>query len=204
MPSVTPTMTLPPTPRRLSLPSPSARALPRAAPLRRPAPMGRSASPSPARRRASPDRARVHRRAASRGQDLDRAADLDPARSSASLADWGDRAAAACEDGDPDVELCDLPEVLAAPRLPGLDRSAAAEALSRGRWLLGLLVLQSSSSFILDAYQDLIREHLVVTLFLTMLVGAGGNAGNQSAWWEGVEETDTTCLFCTKHTISPN
>jgi hypothetical protein len=146
--------------------------------------MGRSASPSPARRRASPDRARVHRRAASRGQDLDRAADdLDPARSSASLADWADRAAAACEDGDPDVELCDLPEVLAAPpRLPGLDRSATAEALSRGRWLLGLLVLQSSSSFILDAYQDLIREHLVVTLFLTMLVGAGGNAGNQSAW----------------------
>lgn len=25
--------------------------------------------------------------------------------------------------------------------------------------------------------QDLLREHLVVTLFLTMLVGAGGNAG---------------------------
>ena len=26
-----------------------------------------------------------------------------------------------------------------------------------------------------------LQEHLVVTLFLTMLVGAGGNAGNQSA-----------------------
>lgn len=25
------------------------------------------------------------------------------------------------------------------------------------------------------------QEHIVVTLFLTMLVGAGGNAGNQSA-----------------------
>jgi hypothetical protein len=25
------------------------------------------------------------------------------------------------------------------------------------------------------------QDHLVVTLFLTMLVGAGGNAGNQSA-----------------------
>ena len=49
------------------------------------------------------------------------------------------------------------------------------------RWLLGLLVLQSMSSFVLDSYQDLLREHLVVTLFLTMLVGAGGNAGNQSA-----------------------
>jgi hypothetical protein len=29
--------------------------------------------------------------------------------------------------------------------------------------------------------QDLLKDHLVVTLFLTMLVGAGGNAGNQSA-----------------------
>ena len=52
---------------------------------------------------------------------------------------------------------------------------------ARRRWLLGLLVLQSMSSFVLDSYQELLREHLVVTLFLTMLVGAGGNAGNQSA-----------------------
>ena len=42
-------------------------------------------------------------------------------------------------------------------------------------------MLQSSSSFILDRYEPLIREHLFITLFLTMLVGAGGNAGNQSA-----------------------
>lgn len=56
-----------------------------------------------------------------------------------------------------------------------------ASRRERRRWLLGLLVLQSMSSFVLDSYQDLLREHLVVTLFLTMLVGAGGNAGNQSA-----------------------
>ena len=49
------------------------------------------------------------------------------------------------------------------------------------RWLLGLLVLQSTSSFVLESYQQLIKENLVVTVFLTMLVGAGGNAGNQSA-----------------------
>ena len=60
-------------------------------------------------------------------------------------------------------------------------KSAVGEAYERGKWLVGLLILQSSSSFVLDKYQDLIREHLVVTLFLTMLVGAGGNAGNQSA-----------------------
>lgn len=29
--------------------------------------------------------------------------------------------------------------------------------LCRGRWLLGLLVLQSTSSFVLDSYQDLLR-----------------------------------------------
>ena len=49
------------------------------------------------------------------------------------------------------------------------------------RWLLGLLVLQSTSSFVLEQYQELLKQHLVVTVFLTMLVGAGGNAGNQSA-----------------------
>ena len=51
----------------------------------------------------------------------------------------------------------------------------------RRRWLLGLLILQSISSVVLDSYQNLLKEHLVVTFFLTMLVGAGGNAGNQSA-----------------------
>eukprot|EP00752_Nemacystus_decipiens_P003604 g3322.t1 len=59
--------------------------------------------------------------------------------------------------------------------------SPLAETYERGRWLLGLLALQSTSSFVLDKYQDLLRQHVVVTLFLTMLVGAGGNAGNQSA-----------------------
>ncbi len=82
------------------------------------------------------------------------------------------------DEGDPDLEFCELPGII---NTPPLERGAVAEAWSRGRWLLGLLVLQSMSSFVLDSYQDLLKEHLVVTLFLTMLVGAGGNAGNQSA-----------------------
>jgi Mg/Co/Ni transporter MgtE len=45
----------------------------------------------------------------------------------------------------------------------------AAEAWSRGRWLVGLMAAQSLSSVILDRYSDLLREHLVITLFLTML-----------------------------------
>jgi len=39
----------------------------------------------------------------------------------------------------------------------------------------------SFSSFILERFSSLIETHLIVTFFLTMLVGAGGNAGNQSA-----------------------
>jgi Mg/Co/Ni transporter MgtE len=34
---------------------------------------------------------------------------------------------------------------------------------------------------VLQNYEALVRENIVITLFLTMLVGAGGNAGNQSA-----------------------
>ena len=94
------------------------------------------------------------------------------------------RLAALCDQGMPDAELCDLAKA-AAPQEADFLRadggSVASEAFSRGRWLLGLLVVQSTSSIVLDAYGPLLRDHLVVTLFLTMLVGAGGNAGNQSA-----------------------
>ena len=46
--------------------------------------------------------------------------------------------------------------------------------------LTGLMVVQSLSGMILGRFEELIQKHVVVTLFLTMLVGAGGNAGNQS------------------------
>jgi cation transporter-like permease len=51
----------------------------------------------------------------------------------------------------------------------------------RGSWLIGLLVFQSFSSFILVAYEKLLADHPDIIFFLTMLVGAGGNAGNQAA-----------------------
>ena len=47
--------------------------------------------------------------------------------------------------------------------------------------LVGLLVFQSCSSFILASFEHLLQNHSVVVFFLTMLVGAGGNAGNQAA-----------------------
>ncbi len=59
--------------------------------------------------------------------------------------------------------------------------STVSIATTRFLWLSGLLLLQSLSSFVLEAHKELIRNHIVVTLFLTMLVGAGGNAGAQAA-----------------------
>jgi Mg/Co/Ni transporter MgtE len=51
----------------------------------------------------------------------------------------------------------------------------------RASWLVGLLVFQSCSSFILAQNDQLLQNHPVIVHFLTMLVGAGGNAGNQAS-----------------------
>ncbi len=51
----------------------------------------------------------------------------------------------------------------------------------RGIWLIGLLILQSFSSLILASYSGLLNKYTIIAVFLTMLIGTGGNAGNQSA-----------------------
>lgn len=51
----------------------------------------------------------------------------------------------------------------------------------RGYWLVGLLALQSCSGIILARNEALLQSHPVIVYFLTMLVGAGGNAGNQAS-----------------------
>lgn len=51
----------------------------------------------------------------------------------------------------------------------------------RGVWLVGLLIMQSFSSLILSSYSDMINKYTIIAVFLTMLIGTGGNAGNQSA-----------------------
>lgn len=66
----------------------------------------------------------------------------------------------------------------------GGDESVDAASLDkfwhRAGWLVLLLVFQSMSSVILKHFELLIQSHPVVIYFLTMLVGAGGNAGCQS------------------------
>lgn len=59
--------------------------------------------------------------------------------------------------------------------------SFCASVQDRAGWLVGLLVLQSMSSFIILRNEELLQTHIVIVQFLTMLVGAGGNAGNQAS-----------------------
>merc|ERR1711923_158894 len=51
----------------------------------------------------------------------------------------------------------------------------------RATWLIGLLFFQSCSGFILSRNELLLQKYPIIVYFLTMLVGAGGNAGNQAS-----------------------
>jgi len=81
------------------------------------------------------------------------------------------------EHGD-DNMMTDL-EDSACPIEPTLSFVDAIK--DRSAWLVGLLVLQSCSGFILSRNEDLLAHHPTIIYFLTMLVGAGGNAGNQAS-----------------------
>jgi len=78
---------------------------------------------------------------------------------------------AALENYDDDDDRC--------PLEPDISFKAALK--DRAYWLVGLLTLQSLSGFILARNELLLQTHPVIVYFLTMLVGAGGNAGNQAA-----------------------
>lgn len=60
------------------------------------------------------------------------------------------------------------------------DPSFMNNMIDRGSWLIGLLIFQSFSSFILAYNEAMLQTHPAIIYFLTMLVGAGGNAGNQA------------------------
>ncbi|ORC88437.1 putative Mg transporter [Trypanosoma theileri] len=59
-------------------------------------------------------------------------------------------------------------------------RGISTVVFQRTTVLIMLLLFQSLSQFILEMYEELISHHVIIPMFLTMLVGAGGNAGNQS------------------------
>ena len=68
-----------------------------------------------------------------------------------------------------------------ADNISGVRTDFSAAMIDRGGWLVLLLLVQSLSSLVIAHNQNLIKHHPTVVYFLTMLVGAGGNAGNQSA-----------------------
>lgn len=75
-----------------------------------------------------------------------------------------------------DLDECNADDVSATDSAQSFLRSLA----DRTGWLIGLLVFQSLSSFILKSNEDLLQRFPTIVYFLTMLVGAGGNAGNQA------------------------
>lgn len=61
------------------------------------------------------------------------------------------------------------------------ETSSLTMLFERSKWLVGLLLFQSVSSVIMKRYDQMLADHVIISLFLTMLIGTGGNAGNQSA-----------------------
>lgn len=82
------------------------------------------------------------------------------------------------------------------------EQSFFHQLVDRGAWLVGLLVLQSFSSFIIQHNERLLQRHTVIVRFLTMLVGAGGNAGNQSSGKGGDVVLKDRCCLQSSYTLS--
>lgn len=73
-------------------------------------------------------------------------------------------------------------DVLDGDQCPVEPTVSFGEALrDRAYWLVGLLFMQSLSGIILSRNELLLANHPVIIYYLTMMVGAGGNAGNQAS-----------------------
>lgn len=82
--------------------------------------------------------------------------------------------------GDESDELwCDSLDGDECPLEPSLSFGEALR--DRACWLVGLLIMQSLSGIILSRNELLLTNHPVIIYYLTMMVGAGGNAGNQAS-----------------------
>lgn len=79
-----------------------------------------------------------------------------------------------------DDELwCDVLDGEECPLEPTVSFGEALR--DRAYWLVGLLIMQSLSGIILSRNELLLANHPVIIYYLTMMVGAGGNAGNQAS-----------------------
>jgi len=91
----------------------------------------------------------------------------------------GDASAFASTTSQEAALWCDELEEDACPVEPTVSFGQALR--DRAYWLVGLLAMQSMSGIILAKNEALLANHPVIIYFLTMLVGAGGNAGNQAS-----------------------
>jgi magnesium transporter len=55
-----------------------------------------------------------------------------------------------------------------------------ASVANRLPWLVGLMLVQSVSGYVVAKYESLIQQHVIIASFLTMLVGGGGNSSGQT------------------------
>lgn len=55
-----------------------------------------------------------------------------------------------------------------------------ASVAHRLPWLVGLMLVQSVSGYVVAKYESLIQQHVIIASFLTMLVGGGGNSSGQT------------------------
>eukprot|EP00397_Hematodinium_sp_SG-2012_P042708 GEMP01047299.1.p1 GENE.GEMP01047299.1~~GEMP01047299.1.p1 ORF type:complete len:310 (+),score=61.35 GEMP01047299.1:57-986(+) len=99
------------------------------------------------------------------------------------LADWGPAVEEMTVEELEDEVLSLRREVMRQRKHKDSDRGTDElnNFLPRAVWLVGLLFFQSTSSFVLQYFSAVLEQHPALMYFLTMLVGAGGNAGGQSA-----------------------
>lgn len=84
------------------------------------------------------------------------------------------------DEAEEDDELwCDVLDGNECPVEPTISFGQALR--DRAYWLVGLLIMQSLSGIILSRNELLLANHPVIIYYLTMMVGAGGNAGNQAS-----------------------
>lgn len=86
---------------------------------------------------------------------------------------------AALSDRGGSIDLEDNDDALRIASVAG-QAAFKDEFVERASWLIGLLIFQSCSSFILASNEQLLQNHPVIVYYLTMLIGSGGNAGNQA------------------------
>ncbi|KAL1525973.1 hypothetical protein AB1Y20_020799 [Prymnesium parvum] len=68
---------------------------------------------------------------------------------------------------------------LVAPRTY-FDTPIYMMVLQRYPWLVTLMLIQSTSGMIVERFENLIQQHVILASFLTMLVGGGGNSSGQT------------------------